>query len=331
MGLLLDRYSINHDGVAVNEDRVKVEDLSYRLISDQASYWPEYEIRHYLTDDTISRHDYEQLSDEEKEDYSYVKFMSLTFAGRPTVTISDTDRHLMEEMLRQVIHTEVPGFIRRILVEAASFDETTQKEGKLYRYREAIFSAMDELASREHNARITPTLMANLQHKHIKTGGQMIIAELQALSHGVKPGWIEQASAAELDYLGQIIGRCTEPDFGGLILDSDIETYEDLDGASLPGLEWYVNCDGVRLERNLYGGQTLEQQKLYLRNKLIPLVCDMLIAAIREGVRDGHEFCADRESFETLLRLHLKKRTEFRCDQSQAAINEADGEPITAP
>ena len=93
-----------------------IEDEKFQLFPDWSnSYWPNYKIVDYLDDNkSITRNEYFKLSEEERLDYSYIRYFKLETAdGKPLLQISSTDRYAMAALIRQDIQIGDEGVIKR--------------------------------------------------------------------------------------------------------------------------------------------------------------------------------------------------------------------------
>lgn len=281
---LLDLPKVNENCQAIEPDGTLLEDEMFRPLPGKThNGWPFYKITHFETDSELSRAEYLTLNEDTQDEYCYRRYFDLTGRyGRPALRISDTDQYLMQELIRRLILTNNRRINLRLALEVHYFEDTV---GKLYRYRDTIQDAFDELYEQSglnnHAARTT-MMTSQMKQGHISSMGQYLIAKVQSLITTARTshlfGALNSCNPFEIldiyaiDELTRLIKICTADDDAALeqlITDQDIENYRSADSTPLPGA-FYDDASNVwHITMPYIDGATVQEQKNYFKHILV--------------------------------------------------------------
>lgn len=245
--MIYDLYQINDNGYAMNSKGKVVEDKHYNL-KPRMEYeeYPHYFAVHKETGERIEKDEYNSLSDEDRDDYRKVRYM----------TINDDKGNF-----RQLITTDDAGYMKEMLVDNVSIADPINRryatvlgaardgfpEGILRRYQSTIISAYQNSKYKEHDASMTSMLFAQLAQGLIHTSGQLHIAQLQSLNVASKNGPILINDKHVLENWRELIANYNDDEiFSQYITDQDIMEYRNVNKEKLGGLILKTNPDGSK-------------------------------------------------------------------------------------
>lgn len=102
-------------GRAMDDEGNYLEDENFNLLPGKTNPgWPIYIVYQYVTDQKISRSEYEALSAKEKRDYDYVRTLIVTSSlGKPALEVRSSNYELVAELIRRDILVGDPEVNRR--------------------------------------------------------------------------------------------------------------------------------------------------------------------------------------------------------------------------
>lgn len=282
LAFVFDLPRINMQGQAVDENGIPLEDTMFRLLPGKShDGWPDRAIEHLQTDQKITRAEFLALSDLDQIDYSYRRFFYLNLDGSPSLRICSSDRYLMEELIRQSILIGDPDINRRYLMEIGlSAEDGTV--GKLYDYRNAIVSAINELRETNQGCTFGAAMTTQASFGYIKTAGQFLIAQLQSFTVSAKPDILLMVTPMDVSTWIEIIQACRTNDDAALakfITDDDIAGYQDVNGCLLPG----AVCTEDKCWVTYRGDTTIDMQKNFFKHILVEARFCRRLAAMLSG------------------------------------------------
>lgn len=289
---IFDLPRINQNGQATDPDGTPLEDEMFRLLPGKTHEgWPLYKITHHETGTEISRAEYLALSENAQDDYCYNRYFDLTKYGRPALRICNTDRYMMEELIRNTILINDHPINKRILTEIYYSDTSV---GKLYNYRRTVLDTFGELGQSWHTAAIVPMLTAQAKCGYICSMGHYRIAQIQALIKAARANDLLKLDADDLGLLRKIITVCVADDDEGLsqlITDEDIATYRDANEHPLSAAH-YDGISNIWWATPYDAETTIQEQKNYFKHilvlqKLAQRLAGMLDRTINQGMLDA--------------------------------------------
>ena len=184
---------------------------------------------HNTTGQVIRTCDYSKLAPYSKGQYSVVRYFEATIAGgNIPIPINSADRHLMSALIHEDILINDPGNNYRYLLAMAD-------DGVLADYRDAISGAIAELGE---STNITPMLLAHANNGTIRTGGHLIIAQIQSFLHAAKlVPFLKTIDPKIVDIWLDLFELCTHNSgyFLPYITEDDFATYLNINNFPLPG------------------------------------------------------------------------------------------------
>lgn len=132
------------NGIATDTNGGHIEDENFQLLSDcQSPYWPNYKITNDTDGSTLTREEYFALDEDERLNYSYVRYFMLETVNRkPALQVSSIDPYAMEALIRQDILIGDMEINRRYQHAITSDDPRFRK---LKRFSSVIMEAFAEL------------------------------------------------------------------------------------------------------------------------------------------------------------------------------------------
>ncbi len=137
----------------------------------------------------------------------------------------------------------------------------------LSKYATTLGRAILAAGYKEKNVAYSPYMAEMIKNRRIKTTGQNNIAWLDSFIKGAKAGVFLTNDQASLE---QYCWLLDPSNFAEAFPDQDIESYQDVNGKSLKGLD----ADGNKIAREL---ATLEDKKRYLKNDLLMNAMNMML------------------------------------------------------
>lgn len=295
-GMFFDTEHINDNGIETDAHGKEIQDDQYRMLPGQThTPWQQYIGRHKITGDEITKEEYDNLSDIERNMYNRIKFFNITDdAGRVVQHVYDDDAGYMKEILSDDLAIGDP-INDRYLTEIGVAHARGEKTGILRKYHSTIIKEI--LGYGEHNAADTAMIAAQANLGFITSPGQLSIAQLQSLNVASKPGKILINDSIFLDKWREIIcsayGLGDNPkDFEYFFSDEDIYNYRNVNGDALKGLRLVDSVDenGNTIKKweevshkeleELSYNEVLEYRKNYLKHNIIPKCISKLIGSI---------------------------------------------------
>lgn len=290
----LDKGAVNDDGVELDENGEKLEDMNYNFLSDEhaarSRKWNKYIARHVTTGQEIEKEAYDNLSDEEQKNYTRIRYMEIKDDKGDTIQrVYADDAAYMKEMLIKTIDVGDP-INRRYNISYGTGDASTgTAPGILRQFHSTISAAMLDSRYKDHAAEVTPMLTSQANLGYINTIGQYHIANLQSLSVATKPGSFFQNDAYAINTWAALISSltATEPGkrFDDLISDADIEGYRDVNGGHLKGLQLVTDQNGKKTWQEIAANQaTTEQRRNFVKHSILPRAARKLTGMLNRNI-----------------------------------------------
>lgn len=291
--MALDKGAINDDGIELDENGEKIEDMNYKFkegMEAKHRNWDKYIGRHKETGKEIDKSAYDSLSDTEKEQYQKIRYMEILDDKKNVIQrVYSDDAAYMKEMLIRDINIGDP-INRRYNISYGTGDAATgTSAGILRQYHSTISAAMLDSRYKEHAAEVTPMLTSQANLGYINTIGQYHVANLQSLSVATKPGAFFQNDAYAINSWAELISslNATDPkkQFDNLIKDSDIDGYRDVNGNHLKGLELIVDENGNKSWKEVSANQaTTEQRRNFVKHNILPRAARKLTGMLSRSI-----------------------------------------------
>lgn len=297
--MIFDCASIDDDGFETDENGKAIEDANYRIKpGKQHRQWDKFIGVHKKTNREITADEYNQLSAEERKNYTRVRYFDIVDDnGDPVSRVYSDESGYMKELIRRDIAIGDP-INRRYNISygvadpnAPADDPEHNRTGLLRKYHSTISGAMLETKYKEHAAEVTPMLTAQADHGYITTIGQYNIANLDSLTKAAKPGPFLQNDAYAINSWIKMLRSVTSDTegerFEDLFPDEDIANYRNVNGLHLKGMRLAYDADGNPIWKTIDRDDpslTLEDQKNFVKHSIIPKAAIKLAGMINRNI-----------------------------------------------
>lgn len=299
-GMTFNKAHINDNGYETDTNGTPIEDSEYKLIEHdengnptgfQRQEWQYYIGVHKEKGISISKEQYDSLSDDERKNYKKVRYFDiLDDNGDPVQRVFDDDAGYMKELLRDDIAIGDP-INRRYLTELGVKHTENEQTGSLRRYHSTISAAMLETRYKEHDGTVTPMLTSQANNGYITTKGQFNIGSLQSLTVASKAGAFLTNDGRIIDEIADFIKAGTDDVlFAKYFPDADVMSYRNVNGIHLDGLRKAVDADGNEYWQEINHNDpniTLEDRKNLIRHKIIPKAAAKLVGLVDRKLTPG--------------------------------------------
>lgn len=299
-GMTFNKAHISDNGYETDANGNVIEDSEYNLIEFdkdgkptgyRRQEWQYYIGVHKEKGISISKEEYDALSDEERKDYKKVRYFDiLNDEGDPVQRVFDDDAGYMKELLRDDIAIGDP-INRRYLTELGVKHTDNESTGSLRRYHSTVTAAMLETRYKEHDGTVTPMLTSQANNGYITTKGQFNIGALQSLTVASKAGSFLTNDGVIINEISDFI-KAAKDDvlFAKYFPDEDVASYRNVNGVHLDGWRKIVDAAGNEswLEINHNDPTlTLEEKKNLIRHKIIPKAAAKLVGLVDRKLTPG--------------------------------------------
>lgn len=188
--LEFDLEKINDEGFAIDAYGNPLEDDQYRPLDPKnpPKRYQRYIGVHKETGQDITKEAYDALPDDERDNYTRVKYFDITDDhGNPVQRVFDDDAGYMKELIIEDISIADP-INRRYLSEIGVARSAEERDGVLRRYHSTIRSALDSTDFKSHAAGITPMLTSAANAGYIRSMTDYNFILAQSLGVASKPG-----------------------------------------------------------------------------------------------------------------------------------------------
>lgn len=294
--MALDKAYVNDNGYEMNADGVQIEDEMYHLIKYdkdgkptgfKRQKWQKYIGVHKQTGAEITKEEYDALSDEERSQYSKVRYFEIRNDQKQLIQrVPETDAGYMKELLRDDIAIADP--INRRYETEIGVDPDTLESGILRRYHSTISAALRESKYKEKDASSNSMLLAQIDRGFVTSKGQLNIAALQSLVSAAKAGDFLKNDSRNIKELTMFIQAMNDDKlFAKFFPDEDIMKYRDVNGVYLKG--WRLGKDDngkdawIEINHN-DPTITLEDKKNLVRHKIIPKAAAKIVSMFNRNI-----------------------------------------------
>ena len=283
--MIFDCASMDDDGFETDENGKAIEDANYRIKpGKQHRQWDKFIGVHKKTNREITAEEYNQLSAEERKNYTRVRYFDITDDnGDPVSRVYSDESGYMKELIRRDIAIGDP-INRRYDIsigvrndEAPVADIVSNRNGLLRKYHSTITGAIAETKYKEHAAENTPMLMAQIDHGYVTSIGQFNIANLESVTKAAKPGSFLQNDAYAINSWIRMIRSLTSDTegerFEDIFPDEDIANYRNVNGLYLKGMRLAHDANGNPIWKTIDRNDpslTLEDKKNFVKHSIIP-------------------------------------------------------------
>ncbi len=327
--MLFDSEYMNDDGYETDENGNVIQGHDYKMLPidpDDLSKgyhkhrtWQHYIGVHQKTRKEITKAEYDALSLEARKVYDRVNFLPITDdQGQIVSKIYATDAGFMKEAINDDIAVGDPITRRYVTsIGKALTDEEKQvlrdkyhvnlpddyndrvdSTGILRRYHSTISAQILGTKYKDHDAAMTPMLLAQANNGYIHTTGQFYIGALDSLAKATKPGSFlindEYAIKTWTNLIESVTSTEKGKRFEDFIQDPDVETFLNVNGLPLHGLRLSIRTNS-KGEREQFWEKidrtntsiTLEDRKNYVKHGLIPAVAKKLVGMMNSNLSSG--------------------------------------------
>lgn len=230
---------------------------------------------HKVSGNVIKITDYDQLPPHLQAQYEIVRYLDVTFNGNILISIRSNDYTLMSILIRQDILINDEDNNYRYLLSVA---DGNVLEG----YRNAVINSLTDLG---HQSGFNPMLLSHAKQGTIKTGGHLIIAQMQSIINSSSAHFfLNSFNPAVVDTWLDIFKAC---DYGHdslspYLSNNDFFTYRSIDGLPLFGA-FYDNSGDTPKWTALPSSDKADDYVLrskYFRHFIIPEFQKKLLAIL---------------------------------------------------
>lgn len=284
--MVLDMDMTNDKGREVNrEDGEEIEDDQFRHIEGRPEHvpWQKYIGVHKKTGQEISKEEYDNLSEKERQNYNRVRYCEiLDDDGKVVQKVFFDDPGYMKEYLARDIAVADP-IVQRYGV-SVGLDNETGEYGPLRKYHSTITSSILESRYKEHNGAMTAMFAAQANLGHVLNMTHNNIGQLQSISASAQPGSMLMNDAYVFEDLAGMLQAVDNPElFDHYFRENELESYKNVNGEKLKGLRMATRDDGHLYWEEVRSDDptlTNEERKNYIKHAVIPKASTKLFSML---------------------------------------------------
>ncbi len=291
--MIFDCARMSDNGFELDADGNIIEDIDYQIKTDangnplyQHRSWQQYIGVHKTTGAEITKEEYDNLTDAERDQYRKVRYFEIkNDQGKLVQRVYEDDAGYMKELLRDDIAIGDPIADRYALSIGTGKGEG-EEPGILRRYHSTIAGALNDTKYKEHAAEYTAMLISQLNNGYVNDFGQLNIAKLQTVAVATKAGQFLQNDGFVLRRWIDMFGAIqTDEGFAKYFPDQSIENYHDVNKQKLAGLRMITDAQGNHSwEEVSADSATIEEKRNMIKHKIIPKAMKRMIGLMNRDL-----------------------------------------------
>ncbi len=298
--MITDKYKINDNGYETTDDGTEIEDEQYNLKCGpdgkplyKRREYPFYIAVHKRTGKELTKEEYLNLSDHDRESYRKVRYYDILNDDKdPVQRVFFDDAGYMKEMLGDDIAIGDPINRRYMTMIGTYRDGDKTVSGPLRKYASTVATKVVETRYKDHAAGITPMSAAQARAGYINSKGEYNIAEVQSFIAAGKAGSFMKNDGVIIRENIDFIRAITDDDiFAKYFPDEAIENYKNVNGIHLKGLRKIIDPETGEFSWQKINQDdptiTLEERKNLLRHEILPKYARKVISSINRKLTPG--------------------------------------------